>query len=319
MIKILKWLSVVASTGMIFILIGGALVTKTESGAGCGASWPLCNGEFIPKDITPELIIELSHRLVSGSVGFIVLLLSFLSWKHIGYIREVKFLSFLSLFFLVLQGLIGAAAVIWGQSDFVLAAHFGISLISFAAVFLLMLLIFEIDQKFDANSLHIKKRHRMEIYALTIYTLLVVYTGALVRHTNANLVCGDWPFCTNYTPFAFSDYSLEQWIQMGHRLAAGILFIWTVLLFIRMVKQYRHSRVMLWGWTTVLILISLQVFFGAMIIFTLLNLGIALLHALVISCYFAMLSYFILLSSRSAAMEKRNENTNHSNGFTKIK
>lgn len=314
MIKTLKWLSVLAVIGMTFVLIGGALVTKTESGDGCGDSWPLCKGELIPSEIDMELVIELSHRLVSGSVGIIVLLLAFLSWKHIGEIREVKFLSILSVAFLVLQGLIGAAAVIWGQSDFVLAAHFGISLISFAAIFLLMLLIFEIDKKFDASSLHIKKKHRKEIYALTTYTLMVVYTGALVRHVNANLVCGDWPFCTNTAPLDFASYSFEQWVQMGHRLAAGILFIWTVSLFVRIIKNYRHSKVMYWGWVTTVSLITLQVIFGALIIFTLLNLVIALMHALVITCYFGMLSYFILLSTRSAAMEKNNfKNINEAN------
>src|SRR5699024_889895 len=179
MIRYLKWLSVIATFGMIFVLLVVALVTKTDSGAGCGDSWPLCHGELIPSEITPELVIELSHRLVSGIVGIVVLALSFLSWKHIGHIREVKFLSFMSLFFLVLQGLVVAAAVVWGQSDFVLALHFGISLISFAAIFLLALLIFEIDKKFDAESLFIQKKHRVEIYLLTIYTFIVVYTGAL--------------------------------------------------------------------------------------------------------------------------------------------
>src|SRR5699024_11954482 len=96
MIKTLKWLSVVSTIGMIFILLGGALVTKTESGAGCGKSWPLCHGQFIPSEITTELVIELSHRLVSGIVGISVLALAYLSWKHIGHIREVKLLSFLS-------------------------------------------------------------------------------------------------------------------------------------------------------------------------------------------------------------------------------
>lgn len=304
MIKILKWLSVVSTVGMIFILIGGALVTKTESGAGCGTSWPLCHGEFIPSEITPELVIELSHRLVSGIMGISVLALSFLSWKYIGRIREVKFLSFLSVFFLLLQGLVGAAAVMWGQSDFFLAAHFGISLISFASVFLLMLLIFEIDKKFDANSLFIQKKHRIEIYLLSIYTIFVVYTGALVRHSNAEMVCKDWPFCSNNSPFSFSGYSFEQWIQMGHRLFAGVIFIWTITLFIKMMKNYRNIPVMFWGWITTVSLIILQVFFGAMIIFTMLNLGIALLHALVISCFFGMLSYFVLLSTRSAHQEK---------------
>src|SRR5690606_21279817 len=187
MIKHLEWLSVVATIGMIFVLLGGSLVTKTGSEDGCGDSWPSCEGQVVPSEFTFEMVIELSHRLVSGSVGIVVLILAIIAWKHLGHIREVKFLSVSSVFFLVLQALIGAAAVMWGQSDFVLALHFGISLISFATVFLLMLLVFEIDKKFDANTLFIKKDHRIEIYLLSIFTIIVVYTGALVRHVNANL------------------------------------------------------------------------------------------------------------------------------------
>src|SRR5699024_147780 len=100
MIGRLKRLSVVASFVMIFILIGGALVTETDSGAGCGTSWPLCHGQLIPTDLTPELVIELSHRLVSTIIGVVVLLLSVLAWKYVGHIREVKFLASLSVFFL---------------------------------------------------------------------------------------------------------------------------------------------------------------------------------------------------------------------------
>lgn len=305
MIRMLKYLSVVSTIGMLLILLGGALVTKTDSGAGCGSDWPLCHGQLIPTDLSPELIIEYSHRLVSSIMGVTVLALSVLAWKFIGHIREAKFLAVLSTLFLVLQGLIGAAAVKWGQSDFVLAAHFGISLISFAAVFLLMLLIFEIDKKFDATNLIIQTKHRTEIYLLTIYTIFVVYTGALVRHVNANLVCDDWPFCNNAAPFAFADFNFHQWVQMGHRLAAGILFIWTIAFFIKILRHYRHNKVMVWGWTITLSLISLQVVFGALVIFTQINLGIALMHALLITCYFGMLSYFILLSSRSAASQKQ--------------
>src|SRR5690625_459497 len=303
MIRTIKWLSVVSTIGMLFILLGGALVTKTGSGMGCGSSWPLCNGQLFPSEITPELIIEYSHRLVSTVIGVTVLLLAVLSWMVIGHIREVKFLAFLSLFFLILQGLIGAAAVMCGQSDFVLAMHFGISLISFAAVFLLMLLVFEIDKKFDASSLFIKKNHRVEIYLLTVFTIIVVYTGALVRHVKANLVCGSWPFCSNSSPFAFTEFSFHQWVQMGHRLLAGLLLLWTISFFVKVYKQYRHNRIMYWGWITTLVLIIAQVMFGSLIIFTQLNLWIALLHALFITCYFGNISYFILLSYRSANQE----------------
>jgi heme a synthase len=293
----LKWLAVATTIGMILVLLGGALVTKTESGMGCGRSWPLCNGEFVPTDITPELVIELAHRLVSGSVGFMVLILSIWSWKVIGHIRETKFLSFLSFFFLVLQGLIGAAAVIWEQSDFILALHFGISLISFAAVFLLTLLIFEIDKKFDADKLIIDKRMGFQILSISIYSYFVIYTGALVRHTESSLVCRDWPLCINDNPALPSN--LYEWVQMGHRAAAAGIFIWIAYVTLLAIKKYRQQKVIYWGWISAFTLVSLQVISGAVIIFTRLNLYIALMHALFITCLFGVLSYFLLLLSRS--------------------
>ena len=275
----LKWLAIATTIGMIFVLLGGALVTKTDSGMGCGRSWPLCNGEFVPTEITPELIIELAHRLVSGGVGIMVLILSIWTWKAIGHIRETKFLSLLSFFFLVLQGLIGAAAVIWGQSDFVLALHFGISLISFAAVFLLTLLIFEIDKKFEAEKLNIDKRMGFHIISLSIYSYFVIYTGALVRHTESSLVCRDWPLCINDSPALPSN--LYEWVQMGHRAAAGVIFIWIAYITFLAIKNYRHQKVIYWGWISAFTLVSLQVLSGALVIFTRLNLYVALLHALI--------------------------------------
>jgi len=293
----LKWLAVATTIGMIFILLGGALVTKTGSGMGCGRSWPLCNGKFLPSEITPELIIELAHRLVSGVGGILVLVLSIWSWKAIGHIRETKFLSLLSFFFLLLQGLIGAAAVKWGQSSFVLALHFGISLVSFAAVFLLTLLIFEIDKKFDAEKLYIDKRMGFHIIGVSIYSYFVIYTGALVRHMKASLVCRDWPLCLNDAPSLPTN--IYEWVQMGHRAAAGLIFIWIAYIFYLAVRHYKDQKVLYWGWMISFILVSLQVIAGAFIIFSRLNLYIALLHAFFITCLFGVLSYFLLLYSRS--------------------
>lgn len=295
--KSLKWFAVLTTIGMLLVLLGGALVTKTDSGMGCGRSWPLCNGEFVPSDITPELIIELAHRLVSGTVGFMVLILSIWAWRSIGHIRETKFLSFLSFFFLLLQGLVGAAAVIWGQSDFVLALHFGISLISFAAVFLLTLLIFEIDKKFQAEKLIIDKRMKKHIIGLSIYTFLVIYTGALVRHLNASLVCPDWPLCVNATPSLPAN--LFEWVQMGHRFFAGIIFLWIAYITLMAVKHYKHQKIMYWGWISGFILVSLQVVAGGLVVITRLNLFLALAHAFFITCLFGLLSYFVLLTTRS--------------------
>jgi cytochrome c oxidase assembly protein subunit 15 len=295
--KGLKWLAVLTSLGMLFVLLGGALVTKTGSGMGCGRSWPLCHGQLIPDNITIELVIELAHRVVSGGVGLLLLALSIWSWKAIGHKRETKFLAILSFFFLVLQGLIGAAAVKWGQSDFVLAIHFGISLISFASVLLLTLLIFEVDQKFEADKVIIDKRMRWHTIGVTIYTYMVVYTGALVRHTESSLVCKDWPFCVNSS--IGLPTNMYEWIQMGHRTAAALVFVWIAYVTVLAVKKYKQQKVVYWGWIIALILVTLQATTGALVVLTRLNLAVALLHALIISCLFGLLCYLIMLGSRS--------------------
>jgi cytochrome c oxidase assembly protein subunit 15 len=303
----LKWFASVTTLAMLFVLIGGALVTKTGSGMGCGRSWPLCHGQFIPSHITPELIIELSHRLVSGLAGIMVLVLSVWTWRAIGHIRETKFLAIVSFVFLVLQGLIGAAAVVWGQSDFVLALHFGISLISFAAVFLLTLLIFEIDKKFDAESLVLDRKMKFHIYGIITYSYIVVYTGALVRHMHASLACPSWPICTKTR---IIPVQLHEWVQMGHRLAAALIIIWIAIATIRAVKYYKHQRVIYYGWLIAFVLVLAQMATGALIVFTQLNLFIALAHAFFISCLFGVLSYLTMLALRSRHHAQKAKETN---------
>ena len=44
----------------------GAYVRATRSGAGCGAHWPLCNGELVPQAPSVEMLVEFSHRVSSG-------------------------------------------------------------------------------------------------------------------------------------------------------------------------------------------------------------------------------------------------------------
>ena len=149
---------------------------------GCGRHWPGCNGQLIPDVITAEVFIEFSHRLVTGAVGILIVALSSLGLESIlGHVRETKFLSVMAVFFLSsCKHLIGAAQVKWGQGDFILALHFGISLISFASVLLLTLLIFEIDRKFDTDKIRIGKTLKFHTIGVTLYSYIVIYTGALV-------------------------------------------------------------------------------------------------------------------------------------------
>jgi heme a synthase len=60
----------------VLVILWGALVRATGSGAGCGNHWPLCNGQVIPISPTVHTIIEFVHRqMVTGSVIAMVALL----------------------------------------------------------------------------------------------------------------------------------------------------------------------------------------------------------------------------------------------------
>jgi heme A synthase len=48
------------------VILWGAYVRATGSGAGCGAHWPLCNGEVLPRAAGVATLIEFSHRATSG-------------------------------------------------------------------------------------------------------------------------------------------------------------------------------------------------------------------------------------------------------------
>lgn len=295
--KYLKWFAFAATIGMLLILLGGALVTKTDSGMGCGRHWPGCNGQLIPDKITTEVLIEFSHRLVTGAVGILILILSVWSWRALGHVRETKFLAFLAMFFLILQALIGAAQVKWGQGDFILALHFGISLISFASVLLLTLLIFEVDRKFDTDKLRIGKTLKWNTIGVALYSYVVVYTGALVRHTDSSLICSDWPLCRN-DQFTLPT-NMYEWVQMGHRAAAALILLWIAGIAWHAFKHYKDQKVLYYGWIIAFIIVTLQATTGMLVVLTKLNLFIALLHSLLISLLFGLLCYMILLLSRS--------------------
>lgn len=296
----LKWLSVLATIIMAFVQLGGALVTKTGSEDGCGSSWPLCHGALLPQNLPIDTIIELSHRAVSGLSLIVVLWLAITAWKHIGYIREVKPLAIISIAFLLVQALIGAAAVIWQQNSYVLALHFGISLTSFSSVFVLMLIIFEVDKKYEADELYIRKPLRRLTWIMTGIVYLTIYTGALVRHAKASLAYGGWPL-----PFHdIIPHTEQDWVQFAHRGMAFITFFWIMITFIHAVKNYSENRTIRYGYTTAFILIILQVITGALSVMTNVNLFIALLHALFITILFGMIAYFIMLMLRTIRSEK---------------
>ncbi len=101
------------------VVLWGAYVRATGSGAGCGSHWPLCNGEVIPLSPQIETIIEFSHRITSG-LSLILVLVLFV-WAFRKYPRKhiVRLGAALSLVFIITEALVGAGLVLfeWVAQD----------------------------------------------------------------------------------------------------------------------------------------------------------------------------------------------------------
>lgn len=93
------------------VVLWGALVRASGSGAGCGNHWPRCNGRVIPPSPSVQTLIEFTHRLMTGADGFMVLALLILAWRLYPPRSPVRTGAALSAFFLVTEALVGAALV----------------------------------------------------------------------------------------------------------------------------------------------------------------------------------------------------------------
>lgn len=97
----------------VFVILWGAYVRATGSGAGCGSHWPLCNGVIIPKEPRIETIIEFSHRLTSGFALILVVILLVWAYKKYPRTHRVRLGATLSLFFIITEALVGAGLVLF--------------------------------------------------------------------------------------------------------------------------------------------------------------------------------------------------------------
>ena len=94
------------------VILWGAVVRATGSGAGCGSHWPLCNGEVIPRAPALETLIEFSHRLTSGAALLMVVGLVVWAWRAYGKGHPVRLGAGLSLLFMITEALVGAGLVL---------------------------------------------------------------------------------------------------------------------------------------------------------------------------------------------------------------
>ena len=166
----------------LFIILWGAWVRLSGSGAGCGEHWPLCNGDVLPVLASQKTMIEFIHRLTSGIFGLTVLLGLFLSAKAKDTLLTRSFSW--TLFFTITEALIGAFLVVKGlvvKDDSALRAL----TIALHLVNTFILLYFLVQNIFIASKAKISN-FRLNRAVLSIFTLfgLAGATGAIAALGN---------------------------------------------------------------------------------------------------------------------------------------
>jgi cytochrome c oxidase assembly protein subunit 15 len=96
----------------LMVILWGAFVRASGSGAGCGSHWPLCNGEVVPHSPQVQTIIEFTHRIMSGVAMIGVIGLAIWSNRLFPAGHWVRKAALYSILFFGAEVLLGAGLVV---------------------------------------------------------------------------------------------------------------------------------------------------------------------------------------------------------------
>ena len=97
----------------VLVILWGAVVRATGSGAGCGAHWPTCNGSVIPLSPSLGTLIEYSHRLTSGLALILVVVLLAQVFRHRPAGHLARFWAAASMVLILTEAAVGAGLVLF--------------------------------------------------------------------------------------------------------------------------------------------------------------------------------------------------------------
>jgi heme A synthase len=253
-----------ATAIMTLVLIGvGVLVRATGSGLGCD-NWPTCKGvSVIPEH--HHAVIEMSHRLVASLVGFMVIGVAVLAWKHYRHAPIVFWTALVTVPLVGFQGVLGAITVVRELPPEIVATHLVTAQIVLAAE---LIVAFGMLAEDPTRKPLVPERYRPAARRIGLaglvamaWLVLVMWVGGYMTESGAATACSGWPLC-NGSAIPANDHH-EIW-HMAHRYLAGsfIIFIATFATF-----AWKARRELPWARVAAIaavLLYVVQVFIGAL-------------------------------------------------------
>jgi len=257
------------------ILIGlGNVVTRTQSGLGCGDHWPTCNGVWIPDLTNPHVTIEFLHRVLAAGVGVLALALTIASWRvrNARYARTIRNLSVGALIVLAIQIVIGGVAVRLRLPPAVIILHNGVSIAFFGVLVFLTARISQLHGTTKAVSpppANPDGASRPLVPLLTAIAGLIyaqILLGAYVRQSGSRTGCTDMiPFCQDGR--ILPPPAPEALTHFAHRTFGVIVAAALIYLAVRVVWSGQDRTVCNLA-ISECVLVGLQVISGLMSVWT---------------------------------------------------
>lgn len=94
------------------VVLWGAYVRASGSGAGCGRHWPRCNGVVIPRSPSAETLIEFTHRATSGVALLAVVALLWMAFRRFPAGHAVRRGAVASMVLMLTEAGVGAGLVL---------------------------------------------------------------------------------------------------------------------------------------------------------------------------------------------------------------
>jgi len=166
------------------VVLWGAYVRATGSGAGCGNRWPLCDGDVVGASANGQTIVEFTHRITSVVSLLIVTGLVVWCWRVTKKGDWARYSAVLAAVLLANEALLGAALVLLkhvgndqsaGRILF-LCLHFGNTLLLLATLSLTAAWLSNSSRSFTLIS---KWRAASSIAVGLLVTMVTGITGAV--------------------------------------------------------------------------------------------------------------------------------------------
>ncbi len=96
----------------LLVILFGAVVRITGSGAGCGQHWPTCHGDITYLPETTKNLVEYTHRLTSGLLNLAIFAMAIAAFRRFESGHLVRKAALASVVFVLIEDAIGAALVL---------------------------------------------------------------------------------------------------------------------------------------------------------------------------------------------------------------